>query len=635
MSKPPNTVRIDLDQRNARARTLFEATLALALLLVTWSLSHRYKGLTQDGELYAFQAMARLNPSLRADVYLMANSQDDFTLFSPLYALLIRCLGLWNASVTLFAFCTLSFIAAAWSVARSLWDESRAWLCAAACIVIVCGYGGYGVFTYSENYLTARSMAEAMVIVALAFHLHGFRLWSWTIAAASMLVHPLMALPGLLLLACLSVRLTHAALGAFSGFLTTLIIAVLATRIGNSLHFLEIIRGPWLEMVWERSQYLFLQNWRVSDWETQVRPLLCLSISITSAVQPRVRRLCISAMLVGVAGLAVAVVSSEIGPVAILLQGQAWRWFWVTGFVSVLMLAPTAVSLWKHGECGAVCAILLLASWTFAPAAGTTFSAAALLLWGLRRRLPLRAHGVLRMSAYAMVIVILAHTIGDLWALISSSRAEALSEPMLVERLRGIHSLQIPALAIFGFALWWLRSGTNVYASGVILSVLLTICAFELPGSFDRNSKSNTIDAIAPAEWRAVIPPASNVLAVPSTAAAGFIWFSLNRPSYLTVNQSAGVVFSPDTAREIRRRSEILSPIMPPDWKIRSQLSHAQKTEEPTPLTVSTLTTICRDPELGFVIAKERLGFDAIPSSERGHWKDWNLYDCSRVLSRE
>ena len=47
------------------------ATLSLALLLVTlWLGLHGYHGLTGDGQIYAFQALARLRPQFAADLYL-------------------------------------------------------------------------------------------------------------------------------------------------------------------------------------------------------------------------------------------------------------------------------------------------------------------------------------------------------------------------------------------------------------------------------------------------------------------------------------------------------------------------------------------------------------------------------------
>ena len=62
------------------------ANFALALLPVTlWLAMHGYHGIREDGQIYAFQAYARLHPQLAADLYLQNTSQDQFTLFSPLY----------------------------------------------------------------------------------------------------------------------------------------------------------------------------------------------------------------------------------------------------------------------------------------------------------------------------------------------------------------------------------------------------------------------------------------------------------------------------------------------------------------------------------------------------------------------
>jgi hypothetical protein len=157
-----------------------------------------------------------------------------------------------------------------------------------------------------------------------------------------------------------------------------------------------------------------------------------------------------------------------------------------------------------------------------------------------------------------------------------------------------------------------------------------------LPGTFRQLATVGTQAEIAEfAEWRGAIPPASNVLVVPAKNSASFVWFTLGRPSYLSVDQSAGVVFSRATALEIRRRAEVLVPIMQPDFRIRSQMAQEArgiKLEDQTrPLTSQSLAQICGDPLLGFVIAKEELGFDSLRQTHSGTWKNWNLYDCRRV----
>jgi hypothetical protein len=150
--------------------------IALALMLAAlWSLMHRYQGFARDGELYAVQSMARLDPSIGADVYLVNASQDRYTVFSPLYAAFVRSFGLRDAESVLFVFFTVGFLAAAWALARKLSNSGTAWLAVAMLISTVGYYGAYGIFHYSENYLTARTMAEALVVTSLAAHFYGRR----------------------------------------------------------------------------------------------------------------------------------------------------------------------------------------------------------------------------------------------------------------------------------------------------------------------------------------------------------------------------------------------------------------------------------------------------------------------------
>ena len=108
------------------------ATLSLALLLVTlWLALHGYHGLTGDGQIYAFQAFARLHPGLTADLYLQNTSQDQFTFFSPLYAWWIALLGLENAARLLTLLFTSWFLVAAWSFASAVTCRNNAWLAVA------------------------------------------------------------------------------------------------------------------------------------------------------------------------------------------------------------------------------------------------------------------------------------------------------------------------------------------------------------------------------------------------------------------------------------------------------------------------------------------------------------------------
>jgi hypothetical protein len=80
----------------------------------------------------------------------------------------------------------------------------------------------------------------------------------------------------------------------------------------------------------------------------------------------------------------------------------------------------------------------------------------------------------------------------------------------------------------------------------------------------------------------------------------------------------------------------MLLPLMEPDWMILSRLrsqSGSGRNNGPAthPLTSESLRLVCTDPQLGFVISPEKLAFDPFTHTHPGPWKNWNLYDCSKV----
>ena len=311
------------------------AALALTLLMISiWSMAHRYRELSGDGELYAMQALAKLHTNLATDMYLQNTSQDRYTMFSWLYSKLIGAAGLQQAGVGLFITFTAWFLAASWALARRLAPAGIAWLSVILLMILVGRYGSYGVFRYSEEFVTARSGAEALIVTAIACFYGGARALAIALAAASLFIHPLMALPGLLVLICLCVGLRASVAGALFGLCATALLAAIALWLAQTSGPLVLIDTEWLNVVRERSQFLFLPLWTASDWESNLLPLVSLALTLLVVPDQRIRQLAWASLLVGVAGLGVALIASTIGPVAILLQGQPWRWMWIPIFSS-------------------------------------------------------------------------------------------------------------------------------------------------------------------------------------------------------------------------------------------------------------------------------------------------------------
>jgi hypothetical protein len=239
----------------------------------------------------------------------------------------------------------------------------------------------------------------------------------------------------------------------------------------------------------------------------------------------------------------------------------------------------------------------LISGWTFVAVNGTAVIGLALLLWSLRSRIDDRAARYLR------------------WA-----------------------GMQIPAVLAVGLVWYGIRSSRHMGVTALVAVVLAACSVLILPGALRQADTVGTdaeIDEFA--DWRNAIPPTANVLIVPTRKSASFSWFTLGRPNYLSVDQSSGVVFSRATALEIRRRSQVLLPIMKPDWQILSQIAqeaHGKKLEDLTrALTSQGLIDICQDPLLSFVIAKENVGFEPLRHTHAGSFNNWNLYDCRRVRS--
>jgi hypothetical protein len=604
---------------------LLTGTLVL-MVTVLWLLMHGYQGFAGDAQIYAFQALAKIHPQFSADLYLQNTSQDQYTVFSPFYAWFIGWMGLDNAARLLTLVFTVWFLTAAWILAAALTTGAAAWLAAAFLVIAAGDYGAAGVFHVAESFLTARLPAEALIITAFACYYQGMKRLGVAVAIASLFVHPLMAVPGFLLLISLSLPLRLRLMGAIAAVFLAFGIAASATALPSVARVFPVMDADWLEVARERSQFLFLQLWSAHDWDINLRPLIYLTFIAVAADGKQIRQFCGAGLLVGACGLAVALVGGLIGPVAVLVQGQAWRWDWIACFISALLLPVTLLHICRDKTCGPLCAVLLIGGWVISSLTGTACVLLALILWSLRRHVSDRAIPYFRWVAVLSAIAILA------WVTSNSLGYGSIG----LSKVGAIPGVKFAAALFFALLWWRLRRAGSSWLALIVSAALLTTSIFLLPASFTQARTLGTdTDAQAFSDWVGAIPPTSTVFVAPTHDVGSFVWFTLKRPNYLALDQSAGVVFSRETALEVRRRSEVLLPVTDPTWKILSGIRRRAaklKDNAPTrPLTAASLIQICSDPELGFVISPENVGFDPLRHTREGPWKDWNLYDCRRV----
>jgi hypothetical protein len=616
------------------------ATLSLALMLITlWLLMCGYHGLSGDGQIYAFQAFARLHPELTADLYLQNTSQDQFTLFSPLYAWCIGLLGLESAARLLTLILTTWFLVAAWSFVSAVTGRDTAWLAVGFLLIVAGDYGASGVFRMLDPFLTARLPAEALIITALGCHIRGMKRLGLLLALGAMFIHPLMALPGLLLVVCLWLPVRAGVLGAIGGIFATLAIAVAAVNLSAASQVLTVLDAPWLAVVRERSQFLFLQLWSIHDWDINAQPFLSLGLTAIAVADQRVRKLCAASALVGATGLAVAFIGGLVGPVAILVQGQAWRWVWIAVFIGAALVPVTALKVWRDDKCGPLCALLLVSGWTVPGVDGTVCVSLALILWLTRAQISSRLATNSRWVSAALGVAIVVWILVKCWAIVSPPTPPSGHAHFGVVQIQNMFALRFPAVLLGALVWWGISAGRTTWVPVFLSAMLAAFSMLIFPAAF---KQPRTLAAAADihefADWADAIPPTSTVIVAPPRDVGAFVWFTLGRPNYLAVNQSTGVVFSRKTAVEVRRRSEVLLPLTDPNWKIltslRAKSGSGRKNEAATrPLTPESLMQVCADPLLGFVISPEKTGFDPLRHEHAGAWKDWNLYDCRKVRS--
>jgi len=616
------------------------ATLSHVLMLVTiWLVLHGYHGLTGDGQIYAFQAFARLHPQLTADLYLQNTSQDQFTLFSPPFAWCIGLLGLENAARLLTLVFSVWFLAASWSFSAAVAGRGAAWLAVAFLLIVAGAYGGAGVFRILDPSLTARLPAEALIVTALGCHVRGMKRLGLGLALGALFIHPLVALPGLLLLVCLWLPVRVGVIGATGGVFATLAIAVVAINLSAASLVLTVMDAPWLDVVRERSQFLFLQLWSIHDWDINAQPFMSLAFTAIAVKDDRARKLCAAAALVGAAGLAVAFIGGSVGPVALLVQGQGWRWVWITVFIGAALVPFTTLEAWRDHRCGAICALLLVSSWTL-PGVGTACATLAFIVWSIRAYIAGRSAVFFRWISAVLGAGIAVWILTKFGAIVSpATSASGRASLGAVVQAQDMFALRIPAV-LLGALVWWGTSTRRTRGVPMLLSaMLIALSAYAFPAAFQQ---PRTLAAAADLrefnDWANAIPPSSTVLVTPPRDVGAFVWFTLGRPNYLALDQSSGAVFSRATALEVRRRSEVLLPLMDPDWKIltslRAESGSGHKNKAATrPLTHESLIQVCEDPQLGFVISLEKVGFDHLRHDHEGAWKDWNLYDCRTVRS--
>ena len=561
----------------------------MGTLLCVYALN--YGGVCCDGALYTFQALARIYPvELSNDLYLRYGSQDQFTVFSDLYAALIQAVGSGVAAVML----TLLSLFALYAVTAYLFThwlpgEQALWTVFPGAITWV----SYGAFLRAnEASITPRTLAEAAGLLSLGFAIRSR--WSGAIMAGliALLTHPLIALPaiGLVLLMFL-----HRAQWIWLMLGGLVVMAVFAFEEPAIWHQLSLVMDPeWRGLIMLRQPFLFLSEWRLREWDMAAVTLGGCAL-VASRLTGSLRRLFWLANAVGGIGLMVAYIGGDLLSNALMIQVQTWRSLWIPAWLS---MAGVAVLLLQYDRDRNQCDLLALMGLLAAILLNGSVGGFAVVLAFCAVNLQQHSNGkTVAKGALLACGLFLACAV---WWHFMEEPPDAGQEPR-----PAFWFLNDPA--VIGFVtliyfFWRERISDrirNVFILPVVASMVVGVSSRVV-----WNRLNYERDLFAPMleeqEILSRLPRGGSILWAADDKALR-PWFSLKYPSYLSGAQTAGIVFFREGAIESRRRSELLQSVLNARMPYMRWPSSPEMRKEALDVKPESISGLCRDSKLSAV----------------------------------
>jgi hypothetical protein len=597
--------------------------------IATWALSHSYRGIFHDAGLYTLQAMARLHPdTLPEDVFLKFGSQDGFTTFSPIYAAASRLLGVESAGATLTLAFQWALLAGAWMLARAVMPLSMTMFGVAVLVAVPGDYGPDRIFTCIEPFLTPRMAAEALVLGSLAAALWQRKALAVSLGIAAVLIHPIMAMAG----AC---ALVYLYLGKPKPLVTCAVAIVGLIALAAAAFVMPPgewgrFDAHWLTLVENRSPYLFIAHWQLDDWSRAAVTLATLGVGFRVLPNDRARTLSLIALTTVLTGLALTVVACDLLHLVLLTQLQPWRWQWLGTVVAAVLLPEILRALWQNAAPERrtaeqrTTALLLISAWVFESNAYALFASTAALaaLVLLQKLKPSEARWVF-LGACGLLVIAVTWRLGSNLEFTEAHYLDA-NIPLWIRRASSfMHDGTVPIAAV-SLAFWLGRMRRGRTALILLGGLAVAGCV----ASFPQTWKSWTTREYPPQQlvrfsgFRERIPPGADVFWPESPLA---VWVLLQRPSYLSVIQTSGMVFSRRSALELERRAGALGGAINPGsfmgWNAGTAMTLSQQ----------QLKQTCATGEFQFLVTNADLGVDSVaevPAASGPPSKKIRLYRC-------
>lgn len=613
--------------------------LAALLAIAAWMLlAHPYEGVRHDGTLYLGQALLNSRvPALAGDIFFVGGSQDRYSIYSDVMVPLYEQLGLLATHVgVLLASWGLMLGAVLVLLRRFAPDGSLALWGTLAFAVMSPIYGGTWVFGYAENFVTARSFAEPLLLWSLVALLNGHRRIAVALQVSAALFHPLMALPIIAISWCFLAETDRRWLWLLAVVPAMLLAALADIAPWDGL--LKTYDPYWWALVETGNRQVLLANWSLDD---KLSVVLDLSVLLAvSRLRPLddATRLLYATVITTVAFIGLTALGTDGLHAVLLTQLQLWRAHWVAHLLAMALAPWLLAQLWQRGGLwpGSACALALA---LLNAHIGMNHGPAALGLWALASlaawRVPSVSRHTLQLACGAILLLVLwlgADQMAGEW------RQLAWQSPATLWSDGPFKLAAFPLVAAAGFGLLlWLAGGSRARAlAAVALSGLLLGAAASHWDQRPDLARAIESSPRGSPPFAARIPADASVYWPDQLAA---VWGLLERQSHFAGQQGAGVLFNRHTGLVFGPRKEQYRRIDEDRERCRSgalltrDIAAKHACEMPKK---DRLTTLCSQPDApDFLVLRDRVEAPPLatwqPPTRRDPPQTFALHACSQL----
>jgi hypothetical protein len=523
--------------------------------IAVWLLRRDYDGIRHDGMFYTGQTMVRMgDANIASDLFFIYGSQDQYTIFSSVMAFLVRHFGWIGASMGSVIASQIGFLAGATLLLLEFAPLPLVGLGIAYC-AITPFYGPFNIFSIGEPFTTSRSLAEPLLLFAVYAMLKRRTLLCAILVVLASLIHPLLAAPVFCVLIAMAWsdyptqrRWMLAGLGA------AVVVLFTAAWLKPDFFF-STYDDEWWGVLTRHTGQVSMRAWEFKAWALVAVDLMVPLLLARTLDNSRLKHLLNLTSLVLAWSLLISAWGSDIIRSVFLTEIQIWR---AEAFAHVLAIGLFPFLLWQlRGNgittlLGGLFIILGIDYQSIYSSAAIAVPAGlALLAIGDRVSSPSKSMKVL--VAIFVVIAVGAGLYNQLdISQFYTSRAARFRISSLIHNIAATWTVGLVFIA--GVA----ALAARFRRAGLVVAALLLIC---MAGIWDNRTPFQVAmeERLGQPPLAAdVIHPGQNVywsddLRLP--------WFLLDRQSFYSKNQAAGLVFKRQTAMEFLKREEWISPI--------------------------------------------------------------------------